>query len=302
MVAKAELPRHGKLLWPILQAVAELGRSASVSEIVDVVVKTEGFSDVQQAVLHGGGPRTELDYRLAWGRTALKAQGLLTNSGRGIWALTDAGRDFLKDPSLNDDQRRGRVDQLYTAYRAGLSETRKETGSSGEMGVSVDAGPASEPDSEMDWKQELLGQLLAMPSEAFERLAQRLLREADFDTVTVTGRSGDGGIDGFGVYRLGLVSFPVFFQCKRYQGTVGSPAVRDFRGAMAGRGDKGLLITTGTFTADAKKEATRDGAPPIDLIDGDRLCDLLKEYQLGVRTVTRTVEDITVDGGFFMDI
>ena len=120
--------------------------------------------------------------------------------------------------------------------------------------------------------------------------------------MNVTGKSGDGGIDGLGVYRLGLVSFPVFFQCKRYRGSVGPSAVRDFRGAMAGRGDKGLLITTGTFTADAKKEATRDGAPPIDLIDGDRLCELLKRYDLGVRTTTRTVEDVTIDAAFFGEI
>lgn len=142
---------------------------------------------------------------------------------------------------------------------------------------------------------------MSIASDAFERLAQRLLREADFDSVNVTGRSGDGGIDGLGVYRLGLVSFPVFFQCKRYRGSVSPSAVRDFRGAMAGRGDKGLLITTRTFTADAKKEATRDGAPPIDLIDGDRLCDLLKTYGLGVHTTTRTVEDITLDSAFFTD-
>jgi restriction system protein len=123
------------------------------------------------------------------------------------------------------------------------------------------------------WKELLLDQLMDLPSDAFERLAQRLLREADFDSVN--GKSGDGGIDGLGVYRLGLVSFPVFFQCKRYRGSVSPGAVRDFRGAMAGRGDKCLLITTGTFTADAKKEATRDDAPPIDLIDGDRLGELL---------------------------
>jgi restriction system protein len=143
---------------------------------------------------------------------------------------------------------------------------------------------------------------MGMRPDAFERLAQRLLREADFDSVNVTGKSGDGGIDGLGVYRLGLVSFPVFFQCKRYQGSVGAGAVRDFRGAMAGRGDKGLLITTGTFTADAKKEATRDGAPPIDLIDGGRLCELLKRYDLGVRTATRTIEDVSIDVAFFGEV
>ncbi len=92
------------------------------------------------------------------------------------------------------------------------------------------------------------------------------------------GRSGDGGIDGLGVYQLSLLSFPVFFQCKRYRGTVDAGAVRDFRDTMAGRGDKGLFITTGNFTAEARSEASRDGAPPIDLIDGQRLCDLLKQY------------------------
>lgn len=102
-----------------------------------------------------------------------------------------------------------------------------------------------------------------------------------------------------GVYRLSLVSFPVFFQCKRYKGSVTPDKVRDFRGAMAGRGDKGLLITTGTFTAEAKKEATREGAPPIDLIDGERLCDLLKEHQLGVTTTLRTIEEIKVNPEFF---
>src|SRR5436309_383946 len=72
------------------------------------------------------------------------------------------------------------------------------------------------------------------------------------------------------------------FRAKRYRGSVGSAAVRDFRGAMAGRGEKGLLISTRTFTADAKREARRDGAVPIDLIDGEQLCELLLQYGLGV--------------------
>jgi restriction system protein len=156
--------------------------------------------------------------------------------------------------------------------------------------------------SELDWKDQLIERLLAMPPDAFERLARRLLREAGFVSATVTGRGGDGGIDGIGVYRLSLLSFPVFFQCKRYRGSVRASAVRDFRGAMAGRGDKGLLITTGSYTREAKDEATRDGAPPIDLIDGDRLCDLLKEQGLGVKVTTRTIEDVGIEGAFFSDI
>jgi restriction system protein len=141
-----------------------------------------------------------------------------------------------------------------------------------------------------------------MSPDAFERLAQRLLKEAGFRNVEVLGRSGDGGLDGVGVYRVSLVSFPVFFQCKRWKNRVGPKEVRDFRGAMAGRGEKGLLITTSTFTGDAKDEATRDGAPPVELVDGDDLCDLLKQYEVGVRTTPRVVEEVEVDHDFFATV
>ena len=296
-MAAADVPPYHQLLWPTLQAVTELGGSASIGEIVETVIKRQSFSDAQQAVLHNDGPETEIGYRLAWARSYLKGMGLLTNSARGIWSLTDEGTALVTDPAATDSQRHERIRELWQAH---LVETRKAR----KTRPSQDAGDpdTAELSGERGWKELLLDQLMDMPPDAFERLAQRLLREADFDSVNVTGKSGDGGIDGLGVYRLGLVSFPVFFQCKRYRGSVGPAAVRDFRGAMAGRGDKGLLITTGTFTADAKKEATRDGAPPIDLIDGDRLCELLKRYDLGVRTTTRTVEDVSIDGTFFGEI
>lgn len=190
----------------------------------------------------------------------------------------------------------------HAAYVAQLRTLRKqrETAESDRDGTLTDdakgeAGPAS-------WKEQILERLLELRPDSFERLARRLLREAGFVSATVTGKSGDGGIDGIGVYRLSLVSFPVFFQCKRYTGSVGAGAVRDFRGAMSGRGDKGLLITTGTFTAEAKQEATRDGAPPIDLIDGERLCDLLKEYELGVRRTVREVEEVQIAPEFFAEL
>ena len=187
----------------------------------------------------------------------------------------------------------------HGAYLAQLREARKGK-KAAEGGDEEIAGDGEEGAGRRDWKEQLIEQLLAILPDRFERLSRRLLREAGFVSATVTGRSGDGGIDGIGVYRLSLVSFPVFFQCKRYKGSVGASAVRDFRGAMSGRGDKGLLITTGSFTADAKQEATRDGAPPVDLIDGDRLCGLLKEYELGV--TIRQIEDVEVVPEFFADI
>lgn len=128
-----------------------------------------------------------------------------------------------------------------------------------------------------------------------------MLREAGFTQVEVTGRSGDGGIDGRGIARIhGLMSFHVLFQCKRYKGSVGAGDIRDFRGAMMGRADKGLFITTGTFTPAAVKEATRDGAPPIDLLDGNDFSEKLKELGIGVST--KTVEVYTVEEKWFSNI
>ncbi len=219
-----DVPQYNEMLWPVLKAVAELGGSASIGEIVETTIKREGFTDEQQAVLHNNGPETEIGYRIAWARTYLKAMGLLTNSSRGVWALTDQGTTLLTDGALTDDQRRERVRELWSAHLVERRKARKAK-------PAREDGARDQADQvvEQDWKERLLEQLMGMRPDAFERLTQRLLREADVDSVNVTGQSGDGGVDGLGVYRLWLVSFPVFFQCKRYRGSVGPGAVRDFR-------------------------------------------------------------------------
>ncbi|OBL00873.1 restriction endonuclease [Mycobacterium sp. 1245499.0] len=288
----ATVPPHRDLLWPTLQAATALGGSASIAELDAAVIDREGFSSKQQDVLHGDGPQTEIRYRLAWARTYLKGLGLLTNSQRGVWTVTEAGQGV----NSKDEVRK-----LLAEYDAAYAEKKDKRKNGAQSAVSTELEQV-EAEAEVEWKEELLETLLAMSPAAFERLAQRLLRESGFSSAVVTGRSGDGGIDGLGVYQLNLLSFPVFFQCKRYSGSVTPSAVRDFRGAMAGRGDKGLLITTGTFTSEARKEATRDGAPPIDLIDGDRLCDLLKELSLGVTTTQRVVEDVKIEGDYFASL
>ena len=154
-----------------------------------------------------------------------------------------------------------------------------------------------EEDDEPDWQEQVLSALSKIKPDAFERLCQRVLRESGFTRVEVTGRSGDGGIDGIGILRVNLVSFHVFFQCKRWKGSVGASVVRDFRGAMVGRADKGLIITTSAFTADARREATRDGAPAIDLVDGEAICGLLKDLKLGV--IVNLAEEVKVEPKFF---
>jgi restriction system protein len=292
------VPTYDQLLWPTIKALASLGGSGALSEINERVLELEAYGAEQQAVLHGDGPQTEIEYRLAWARTYLKMMGLAENSSRGVWTLTEHGRtvDEADVPKLHLETRRAKqAERVRRQRKAAMSGGAP----SGLERIGVDDSDDSDADN---WKDELLDAVMAVRPDAFERLAQRLLREAGFISVNVTGSSGDGGIDGLGVYRLSLVSFPVFFQCKRYRGSVTPSAVRDFRGAMAGRGDKGLLITTGTFTSEAKKEATRDGAPPIDLIDGDRLCDLLRKYKLGVTTEIVQVEKVAVKREFFAEI
>jgi restriction system protein len=281
------VPQSEELMWPTLTAMRDLGGSATIRELDEKVIQLESFSEEIQAAPHGeDGRQTELEYRLAWARTYLRGIGAITNSSRGVWAVTEHGRTLTADE----------VTVAARDWKAAKAAERRNQRVAGN-------GPESEPDDdESSWKDELTARMLQLEAGAFERLAQRLLREAGFLNVSVTGRSGDGGIDGVGVYRVSLVSFPTFFQCKRYRGSVPAGAVRDFRGAMAGRGEKGLLITTGTFTREATAEATRDGAPPIELIDGDRLCDLLKEYGLGVTTKQRVVEDVRVEYSFFDDL
>lgn len=284
-VAEIDIPQYHQLLWPTLVAMRDLDGSGSIEEIVAQVMKRENFTVEQQERLHKDGPSSEIEYRLAWARTYLKGMGLAENSQRGIWSLTEEGHEVEE----------GQLEPLRQDYIQRTRQKRKSDDTAVQPEDAEDLG-------ELTWQETLLQALMAMSPSGFERLAQRLLREAGFVSTTVTGRSGDGGIDGLGVYRMSLVSFPVFFQCKRYAGSVGSSAVRDFRGAMTGRGDKGLLITTGSFTTDAKAEATRDGAPPLDLIDGARLCELLKQYELGVTVKTRVVEDVQVQPEFFQEL
>jgi restriction system protein len=280
-----QIPAYSELLWTTLCAVRDLGHSARLDEIDERVFERESFSEAQLAVLHNDGPKSELEYRLAWARTYLKIMGALANTSRGVWETTELGRELPEDE----------IEPLWREYRAALRAERRRGADAADAG----AEPGGDGAEAEHWKEQLLERMLAMSPAGFERLAQRLLRAAGFINTTVTGRSGDGGIDGVGTYRVSLVSFPVLFQCKRYRGTVGPDKVRDFRGAMAGRRDRGLLITTGVFTPGARDEASRDGAPPIDLIDGEQLCELLKEHQLGVRVTERVVEDVEVLDSFF---
>lgn len=282
------VPKYHQLFNPVLEAMRRLGGSASIAELNDEVIKNVHLSDTDLAERHNQR-LTKLEYQLHWTRSYLKGYGLLDNTARGVWILTPKGSEAVNiDPQAIIRFVQKRSNERRLAQPLDAPSTASISGS-------------TDVEAEETWREKLLDVLLSLSPDTFERLSQRLLRESGFVEVRVTGRSGDGGIDGVGIIRLGgLLGFPILFQCKRYSGSVSAGTIRDFRGAMIGRADRGLVITTGTFTKDAKVEATRDGAPPIDLLDGEALLDKLKELRLGVDV--RMIEDVSVLPEWFAGI
>lgn len=281
------LPSFDELIIPTVKALIELGGSGTIEEINTKVYEIAELTDEVLQIPHGEeGNMNEIDYRLAWSKTYLKKFGLVENSSRGVWALL---KSDIKISELDyvEIVRKVREQNKPTNTKPKITKTETEK---------IDDEITDEVSETEEWKDKLLNVLYNISPAAFERLAQRILRESGFSQVEVTGKVGDGGIDGKGIVRVsGLLSFHVIFQCKRYKGSVSPSQIRDFRGAMQGRADKGLVITTGSFTREAIKEATRDGAPPIDLIDGEFLCEKLKELKLGVETKLTESVDIKKD-------
>lgn len=280
----ASVPTTDELLKPVVEALTLLGGSGTIEEINEKVYSLLKLSDEALQIQHGADGRSEIEYRLAWARTHLKSAGLITNSARKVWALSNA------DVKATDVS----ASEISKTARQKFVEKNGEPLPNQEVGISIEEAI----DEAAHWHEQLLALLLDIQPSAFERLAQRLLRESGFTQVEVTGKTGDGGIDGKGIVRIsGFLSFHVIFQCKRYKGSISPSQIRDFRGAMQGRADKGLFITTGTFSREAAKEATRDGAPPIDLIDGELLCEKLRELRLGV--TTELIEVVKVQADWF---
>ncbi len=276
-------PEFIRFLGPILEVLRELGGSGTASEIVDRSLEIAKVSEAEQEAVNKNG-LSRVKNQVHWARQYLVWSDYLDSSRRGVWSLTDKGTTVnLKVFNALE------VFKEVQRVRFDLKRDKKQP----EL-------PSDEPvphDAEIkDHRSALLDLLKSLSPGGFERLSQRLLRESGFQHVTVTGKSNDGGIDGIGILQVNpFVSFNVLFQCKRYQGSVTPSQVRDFRGAMMGRADKGLIITTGTFTLEAKKEARRDGVPPIELVDGDILIDMFEKLELGLIPK----RDFDVDEKFF---
>lgn len=281
---KEEGAQFVRYFGPLLDALRGLGGSATVDEAVDRVASDLALPDeLLDETLPSGGSRFK--NQVAWARFYLVREGFLDSSKHGVWSLTDLGAAT----QLDYEQSRA----IFLKWVKIFQEQRKNKKKEEPLEEAVAEGTGATSNDYRDALQEIL---LSLSPGGFERLSQRLLREAGFTQVVVTGQSGDGGIDGYGVLQINpFMSFKVLFQCKRYSSSVSPSHVRDFRGAMYGRADKGIIVTTGTFTADARKEAARDGAPPIELIDGEKLKDMLEKLELGLKPVA-TYE---IDHAFF---
>ena len=261
---------------PTLRALNELGGSGSNEEIYNKVVAITNLTNDVLDAMHNF-TMTEVEYRLAWARTYLKNYGAIENSKHRVWSLTAKGAKMLRDGNID-------VKEIYNFTAKKQNRT---------VVASDDDVAEIEP---VNWREQITNILLNLDPYAFERLAQRLLRECGFSDVQVTKRSGDGGIDGTGKLRIqGIFSFNVAFQCKRYKGQVGAGAIRDFRGSLGTNIEKGVLITTGAFTKAAKEEASSEGKRLIDLMDGEELINKLAEYGIGLNEV----KSYEVDEDFF---
>jgi restriction system protein len=287
-----KMPTFDFMMNPLLKALHELGGSGTISEIDGKVLELLSLPEEIQNIPHNPGKsdKSEVEYRLAWTKTYLKKCGLIENSGRGVWSV------------ISDNNKLIQVEDTKEVIKKAKEDDKKKRAKK-ESETSISEDDLLREEDEYDWKDQLLDILKEIEPDAFERLTKRLLREAGFEQVEVTGKSGDEGIDGKGIAKInGIMSFHVYFQCKRYKGSVGSKEIRDFRGAMVGRADKGIFLTTGNFTRDAVKESTRDGAPPIDLIDGDTMAEMLKELRVGIDVEEKMVEEITIKEDFYKKI
>lgn len=285
------IPRYPSLIMPVFLALKTLGGSGTNEEILNQVIIDMDIPDEVADISHlGNMNQSELSYQLAWARTYMKNYGVITNSERSVWSITP---QYVSVETLD-------AKEIVSSINRKNSQKRNNKNVSeitdSEIAQPEDDDPSNDaeefPDEIKPWKEKLADVLHSMDPFAFERLTQRVLRECGFSQVEVTKKTGDGGIDGTGKLKInGIFSFNVAFQCKRYSGVVGAPEIRDFRGSLTTNIEKGLFITTGTFSKAAREEASSPGKQQIDLLDGEEFINKLTEYEIGVHPVTTYVID-----------
>lgn len=273
-----DFPTRQELVGATFSAMVACNGSATNEEIQEHVISILELPDSVINVMHADNTQTRLQYELRWARTYLKKYGAIENSVRGIWSIASG---FENSTEIDGSHVCKKVREMDASSKMGQPTPEKK-----DITELQDQEKDEEP-----WRVELSKVLHTMDPYGFERLTMRLLRECGFSKVSVTKKSGDNGIDGYGKLSLnGIVTVNVAFQCKRYAGLISNAQIRDFRGSLSAGIEKGIFITTGAFSNAAVQEALDSGkTPTIDLIDGEDLINLLLEHELGVSKEVKTV-------------
>jgi len=286
-VERSELPSYQDLIYPTLVAVDLLGGSAQGSQVTTQLLDGIGPTEEQIALQYENRPKSILIDRIEWARSYAKLGGALESPRRGLYILTPLGKEIVGLPEAEGKSRARELDREVRRQRV---RSRSEPGET-EAGE-IEAQPPDVQEEDTTWKETLLDRLHRLTPEGFEEFALYLLRSFGLVLKRVGG-SGDEGIDGIGLAPISSVlSSRVAVQAKRYDPA--SPVGRDVvalfqRDARAAGAERAVLVTLGRFTEAARKAATTE-TPTVDLIDGDRLCELALEQGIGITMAPQVVE------------
>jgi|ERR1051326_4792177 restriction system protein len=276
----------------VLDALRESGGSASPREVYDAVARLAKVPDQKRFAKLGGGA-FRFPNQVAFARQYLVWEGLIASPKRGLWMLTPAGRN----KRLSNDEARSiflKWVAIWSARRKAASSSEKQPEPANASSPALPQPTPTEGDTTPEaYADGVLTYLQSLTSQEFERFCADFLRKLGMQ-IEVTGGKGDKGIDGEGYLPIGpLVRTKVAFQCKRYTGAVTPQEVREFQGAIGSRAEKGIFFTTGYFTDGATEAARNPMSKPVELIDGDRLVELLQEHEFGLKPMPSYEVDYT---------
>jgi restriction system protein len=290
-LARADLPTYDTLILPTLRAVEALGGSARGREITAQVLADIGANEEQLGLTYETRPKSVLIDRVDWARSYATLGGALDRPSRGLFVLTALGKEILALPEAEGFERTAKLDREVRA-RPRPQKANARPVVDAEDGEATAAAEALEEvehgaDEDQSWRETLLRRLHQLSPDSFEEFVVFLLRTFGMELHRVGG-TGDEGIDGIGLAPISpVLSSRVAVQAKRYDPTssIGREVVALFqRDAAAAGAERAVLVTLGRFSPAARKAATV-ATPTVNLIDGERLCDLIEQQGLGVRSV-----------------
>ncbi len=267
---------------PILDALRELGGSGKPKEVTEIVAKKEKLSNSElEATLPSGA--LKFKNQVAWARQYMVWEGYLDSTIRGTWKLTPKGQNAKISQ-----------DAAHKIFLKWVEINQKGSSNISTEDILEDIDKNEPENSNIINKENLLEILQNLTPFGFEKICLELLRESGFDNLIHTAATRDGGFDGYGTLELNqFISIKVLFQFKRYKGTVSRAQVGDFRNAMMGRAEKGIMLTTGIFSQDAWEEADRVSEYKIELVDGIKLVKMFQKAGVGVKPETIYKVDIS---------